>query len=78
VLIEEGDLILLYTDGLVENTSPSGESVPLRSVLNSLNTQKHPQELVSEIVGQANTVWAGYPAADDVSLLAIRWTATSP
>jgi serine phosphatase RsbU (regulator of sigma subunit)/HAMP domain-containing protein len=73
ILLEEGDTILVYTDGLIENKSASGEMMSLRTVLKVLDAQQSPQAIVTDLLKQANSVWAGYPAADDVSLLAVRW-----
>ncbi len=74
VLLEQGDLIFLYTDGLTENKSASGEMMSLRSVLKVLDSQHSPQAAVADLISHANGVWSGYPAADDVSILAVRWT----
>ncbi|SHL19869.1 PP2C family protein-serine/threonine phosphatase [Actinacidiphila paucisporea] len=65
-----GDILLLYTDGVIEARSPSGEFYPLAERLGSFSGSS-PDALLRQI--QSDLIsHAGKEPADDVALLAIQ------
>lgn len=65
--------IILYTDGLVENTGPNGEVISRRAIIqycarNSLNAKN-----LNSFVNFTQEIWKNHPAEDDVSVVAITW-----
>jgi serine phosphatase RsbU (regulator of sigma subunit) len=74
VQYQPGDLVLLYTDGLIEVTDPSerqfGEQLPLLLA----KAEGTPQEIVTGLLDELRR-FAGQPAGfdDDVSLVCLRF-----
>ena len=69
-----GDLFLLYTDGVVESTSPDGEQLGterLKSMLGGVRDLA-PGELCESIVKAAEAFRRKSAAADDVTVVAVR------
>ncbi|WP_307795359.1 PP2C family protein-serine/threonine phosphatase [Actinacidiphila acididurans] len=65
-----GDILLLYTDGVIEARSPSGEFYPLAQRVDSFSGST-PDALLRKIQGDLIS-HAGQEPADDVALLAIQ------
>jgi len=74
--IERGDLLLLYTDGIVEAEAPGGEqfgSERLRQVL--AQQQKHPAaQLILELLGAVRAFTGDSSFKDDISMLLFKFT----
>jgi serine phosphatase RsbU (regulator of sigma subunit) len=70
IVFEPGDILLLYTDGVIEARSPSGEFYPLAERLGSFSGST-PDALLRDIQGDLIS-HAGREPADDVALLAIQ------
>lgn len=69
-----GDLLLLYTDGITDSTSPDGEFFGverLRDVV-CLSNNPHPQELCDCIFDNLRHFQAGNQPYDDMTLLVTR------
>ncbi|MCQ8774924.1 PP2C family protein-serine/threonine phosphatase [Streptomyces telluris] len=66
----DGDLLLLYTDGVIEARGPHGAFYPLAERLASWN-EREPQRLIQRI-RQDLLAHAGGALDDDVALVAIR------
>ncbi|WP_329453898.1 PP2C family protein-serine/threonine phosphatase [Streptomyces sp. NBC_01497] len=70
IAFEPGDMLLLYTDGVIEARSPSGQFYPLAERLDSF-AGSNPDALLREI--QSDLIsHGGREPADDVALLAIQ------
>lgn len=69
-----GDTILLFTDGASEAEDPAGQDLGEPGVLELLRqaASQPPAELIRHICRAVSAHLAGAPAADDVTLLAIR------
>jgi sigma-B regulation protein RsbU (phosphoserine phosphatase) len=69
-----GDLLLLYTDGVTDARAPTGERFGderLRAIVAAAKATSA-QDLVDEIARASAAFGAGEPAADDITLLAVR------
>jgi ammonium transporter len=72
--LDPGDVVLLYTDGLVENQGPDGRMFSVREMKAVLGSRRSAAEIRDELVTRAHGVWGDQPLADDHSLLVFRWT----
>ncbi|WUH92333.1 serine/threonine-protein phosphatase [Streptomyces sp. NBC_00433] len=70
IAFEAGDMLLLYTDGVIEARSPSGQFYPLAERLRSFSGST-PDALLREIQGDLFG-HVGREPGDDVALLAIQ------
>ncbi len=74
IRMDPGDVLLLYTDGIVECESATGDEFGLerlREVL-SAHHDRSPEELVGAIMAEVAGFAAGVAQADDITLIAIR------
>ncbi|HSJ53885.1 MAG TPA: SpoIIE family protein phosphatase [Anaerolineae bacterium] len=69
-----GDLLLLYTDGVVEAFDPAGETYGLERLTELLrgNGDLPPQELIQVLWHDLSAFAHGRPMADDVTIIACR------
>jgi len=75
--LQPGDLICLFTDGVTEARSKSGEMLgedELKRLLTA-NRKKNVEEVVENIFDAVADYAAGTPQSDDISVFAIRYTA---
>lgn len=72
--LDPGDVIVLYTDGLLENQGPDGRMFSVRDMKHVLATRRSAAEIRDELVARALGVWGDRPVADDHSILVFRWT----
>ena len=72
--LDPGDVVVLYTDGLIENQGPDGKSLSVRDVKSVLQTYHSAQEIRDELVARAKSVWQDRPVSDDHSIVVFRWT----
>ena len=75
--IQEGDLIVLYTDGIAERRDPEGEEFGLKrlSELVLENRDKTPDEVIKAMTDTLDRYSGGSPAHDDQTLLVMKMTA---
>jgi serine phosphatase RsbU (regulator of sigma subunit) len=70
--ISEGDALLLYTDGLVENEGPGKAVFSPTKLRKAVEAGTEPnKDLISSVVGKAKDVWGNEPGNDDVTLLTL-------
>jgi len=74
ISLEPGDLLLLYTDGLVEAENPAGEQFGIERLVESLRRQREsPLASVRKgILREIEVFAAGRPAGDDKTLILVR------
>ncbi len=80
VQLEEGDTLLFYTDGLIENTNSAGEEwgeKRLKRVLKNSNDLSA-TEVMERIKEKAKEFYQSQPYEDDVTLLSCRVTKPFP
>lgn len=75
VRLQPGDRVVLYSDGMVEQSDPAGVSFGddrLHAVLTS-RAGRAPAELLTDAVGELRRWAGGTSFADDVSLVVVEW-----
>ena len=72
-----GDLLLLYTDGLIEARGPEG-MVGEQAVAERLSATAGPEDAVRSLESLAVEAQAGDPLHNDIALLALRVRAAGP
>ena len=71
--LKHGDTLFLYTDGLVENESVTGDVVNFRKLKSILTKHMPLAEQMLEIESTIRTLWQGSKLTDDVTFLGIRF-----
>ena len=77
VQLRPGDLLLLYTDGLVEARGPEG-MLGEQAVADRLGATTGPEDAVQSLEALALETQAGVPLHNDIALLALRAQAAGP
>jgi len=75
--LQQGDTIFLYTDGLIENRGPNGESLAIRAVEKILKAGASPEHTKKKILKQGSVIWQQEVPEDDCSFLIIQWRDSS-
>lgn len=71
VEIEPGDCLVLYTDGVVETLSPSGESFGFERLPAAVASGGTSQAVHDRVLSQVEAFRQGEPVLDDLSLVVI-------
>jgi phosphoserine phosphatase RsbU/P len=74
VTLCQGDVLVLYTDGVVEAENSTGEECsekPLAMIVSS-HPQESPEELVESIYSSVTQFRGTIPQADDMTLLVLK------
>lgn len=73
VMLEEGDVLFAYTDGVLDAYNEAGEQFGTDRLLEILTERRGaaPQELVDEVVARLTTFVGGQPQQDDITLVAV-------
>jgi serine phosphatase RsbU (regulator of sigma subunit) len=74
--LHAGDVLLLFTDGMIEVDSPGGEQFSHELLLAAVERRAHlaPPELLSELLAEVRRFSASESFADDVCLIAVEVT----
>jgi serine phosphatase RsbU (regulator of sigma subunit) len=70
--LQPGHSIFLYTDGLIENTSPQGKPLRLRMIQKALLNGKSLDSCRDALIQMMNEHWRHQPAADDSTFFILR------
>lgn len=72
--LEEGDILVAYTDGITEAANPSGELWGLERLENLVRScsQNAPSVIVERILAEVSDFASGDPQRDDVTLMVMR------
>ena len=70
--LDSGDMLFLFTDGLIENAGPDGKVLTGRRLKKLLHGD-NPDRLRKKVLDSAALIWQDHPAEDDCSFLVIRW-----
>ena len=74
VFIEPGDLVVLYTDGVIESRSRSGEVFGVEAAAAAVSAaEPEPQAVIDSILSAQTRHRNGEPADDDQTIIAIRF-----
>ncbi len=68
-----GDGLFLFTDGLLENVGPEGQTLHKRDLQALLNSKLPTDQLRQSILENIRKVWGTAKPEDDTSLLIARW-----
>jgi PAS domain S-box-containing protein len=74
IVLDPGDMVLLYTDGITEAQNPKGEffgTERLARLFSTLGTKK-PQEIINTIAKELQTFAESSSFADDVSMVVLK------
>ena len=73
--LEPGDALVIYSDGVSESTSHTGEDFGSKGVAGTLATMagRTPTEMAQALLEASVNFRDGRPAGDDVSLLVVRY-----
>jgi serine phosphatase RsbU (regulator of sigma subunit) len=73
--LEAGDLIVAYSDGVVEAQSPTGDFFGEERLAGALaSSPSDPQQAVNHLLGEIGAFTCGHKPYDDVTLLAASWS----
>ncbi|MGB9596914.1 MAG: PP2C family protein-serine/threonine phosphatase, partial [Candidatus Poribacteria bacterium] len=76
--LDDGDMIFLFTDGLLELKNENGVQFGEAEIYNALKYNMHlsPEGFVEAILDSANVFANGMYTEDDVTLIAFRYNNT--
>lgn len=80
VTLQPGDLIVAYTDALIEAKSPDGRLIGEEGLLGLIRTldTRHPEQLAQSLLARLKDYRGGKPADDDVTLVVMHHNANKP
>ena len=70
--LEAGNQLMLYTDGLIENTNPKQKALNFKAWSQKI-TNHNSSQLLNEMMQEANLFFDHYPAEDDIAVILIRF-----
>ena len=72
--MSEEDFLMLYTDGLIENTDALGNRLPMRTVRKIMEEhgQKDVESILGKVIKKGQSVWQDFPPEDDLTILGFR------
>ena len=76
VTLHAGDTLVLFSDGVTDAESPSGEQFGeerLYSVLAARGAGRTPEEILEQVLHATRLFAAGHPPADDITVLVVRY-----
>lgn len=79
VQLEPGETIILYTDGVTEAMSGSGQEFGVERFYNAIKEVKSetPKEMIEEIIGKIDSFCGGIAQHDDITLVLLSWSPQS-
>jgi sigma-B regulation protein RsbU (phosphoserine phosphatase) len=72
ISLAEGDMLLLYTDGLTEAFSPAGELFGDERLADALSCSCAADELLQAVEERVNEFIESVPLGDDMTMLAVK------
>jgi serine phosphatase RsbU (regulator of sigma subunit) len=70
--IKEDDIIFLYTDGLIENSSPTGKVLRIRELSKVISKESTAEGVLLAALEAGKAIWQDHPPEDDCALVAIK------
>lgn len=76
IVLRQGDLVLLYTDGIPEAQNPEGEFFGIERLSQLFATQgfRMPEDIISKIVENLQTFCCSNSFADDITMVVLKIT----
>ena len=80
ITVSPGDVIVLYTDGIVEAMNPGGEIFGFDRLIETINSCRaaSAEAMLQEILTRVNAFTAGAPQHDDLTAIVIRGDSEEP
>ena len=72
-ILKPGDALFAYSDGLVENSSPSKQRLSQRKIRDLIMAEGSAAEILERVMNAGDGIWGGEALKDDVTTLFIRW-----
>ena len=73
--LQAGDLVVAYSDGVVEAQSPTGDFFGEERLAGALaSSPSKPQEAVNHLLKEIEAFTGGHTPYDDVTLVAASWS----
>jgi sigma-B regulation protein RsbU (phosphoserine phosphatase) len=76
--LHSGDTLVAYTDGITEALDTHNQPFGPQRLRASLQAGADAATLCANLVADVHRFAAGAPQSDDITVLALRWTATPP
>jgi len=70
--LDEGEILFLYTDGLIENQGPDGECLRPRNLQRILNDNLSKPGIKAKLLNQCSLIWQEQPPGDDCTFIVIK------
>jgi len=75
--LQPGDSVLIYTDGLIENTVNEKQIVSQRSLRKIMETEREPQKCIENLSASIANAMKQTELEDDVTVYMFRWEGSS-
>ncbi|NBO38729.1 serine/threonine-protein phosphatase [bacterium] len=75
--LSDGEMIIIYTDGLLENEGPDALRVNKKRMLKSIPQEGPLIDRLNSCVKFATDLWKEHPPADDVTIVTLKWSPKS-
>ena len=72
-VLDPGDVLVFYTDGLLENKGSEGRSLKWNQLKSFVSHSLSPSEIQQGILKSCAEKWKGKPIKDDITLLILKW-----
>ena len=72
-ILRPGDALFAYSDGLVENSSPSKQRLSQRKIRDLILSEGSAAEILERVMNAGDSIWGGEALKNDVTTLFIRW-----
>ena len=69
---EMDDILFLHTDGLMENTGPTGSILKARGLKKILTNISDPELIKTRVLEEGRKIWLDHPPGDDCTVLIIK------
>jgi serine phosphatase RsbU (regulator of sigma subunit) len=73
--IEKGDVLCMFTDGLVENRTGTGQRVKMRDLKQALLSAHSLEDAEAGIKRLTDAFWSSRNGEDDATVLLLQWCA---
>jgi serine phosphatase RsbU (regulator of sigma subunit) len=69
-----GEIVMIYTDGLLENEGPDGSRLNKKRFLKTIPPEGELESRLNACVKHATDIWKAHPPADDVTIVTVMWS----
>lgn len=72
ITLDHGDMLFLYTDGLLENYGPGGRSLRIRELLELCTPGSGLETVKDAVLARTDELWGDMPAKDDCTFMILE------